>query len=109
MSVSAIVSNARLRLLIAAAAVLLLLGIYLPAEAGAKGFHDFYGPFAHPWGSFGLSWCVLALCVIALVATGPLLRGGSWLRRIAAVAISIFPLLILARYVVWLAQQLGTE
>ena len=97
--------NVRLRLVIAAVAVCLCLVIYLPAEARATSFHDFYRHFVHPWGSVALSWCLLALCVVALAVTWPLLRAGPWLHRIEASVIWLIPLLILTRYFVWLAQQ----
>jgi hypothetical protein len=107
--VSATTYNVRLRLLIAAAAVFLSLGIYVSAEARATSFHDFYRHFAHPWGSVVLSWCILALSVIALVITSPLLRAGPMLHRVAASAVWIVPLLILTRYFVWLAHQWTTQ
>jgi hypothetical protein len=103
--VSTAAHNARSRLLIAVVAVLLSLAIYLPAEARATSFHDFYRHFVHPFGSIVLSWCILGLCVIALSASWPLLLGGSWLRRITVFGVSIVPLLILARYFVWLVHQ----
>jgi hypothetical protein len=92
-------------LLIAGAAVALSLLIYLPAEAHATSFHDFYRHFVHPWGSVGMSWCLLALCVVALAITWPLLRSGSLLPRVGAAALWIIPLLILSRYFVWLVHQ----
>ena len=82
-----------------------LVAIYLPAEAHATGFHDFYRHFAHPWGSVALSWCILSLCVLALaLAWSPLLTGSA-LQRISAIGIWIIPLLILSRYSVWLVHQ----
>ena len=89
----------------AGASVVLLLFIYLPAEAHATSFRDFYRHFVHPWGSIGLSWCILALCVLALALTWPLVRAGSFWHRIAAIGIWIIPLLILSRYSMWLVHQ----
>jgi hypothetical protein len=97
--------NVRLRLLLGAAVVCLCLAIYLPAEARATGFHDFYRHFVHPWGSVAMSWCILALCVLALVTTWPALRVGGWPHRMAASIIWVAPLLILVHYSAWLLQQ----
>jgi len=85
--------------------VISLLAIYLPAEAHATAFHDFYRHFVHPWGSVLLSWCILVLCALALALAWPALRTGSALQRLCAIGISIIPLLILSRYSAWLVHQ----
>jgi hypothetical protein len=102
---SATAYNVRWRLLIAVTAVLIASAIYLPAEAEAAGFHDFYRAFVHPWGRAALSWCILGLCVIALSATWPLLRFGSWIERVGAVAVWIVPVFIISHYLAWLVHQ----
>ena len=106
--VSATVSIARWRLLLAAVAVIVSVAIYLPAEAHATAFHDFYRHFAHPWGSVAASWCVLGLCVLALALTWPLVRAGSFWQRGLGIGVWIIPLLILSRYLVWLVHQWRT-
>ncbi len=79
--------------------------IYLPAEAHATAFDDFYRHFVHPWGNMALSWCVVGLCVLALALAWSPLRTGSSLQRICAIGIWIVPLLILSRYSAWLVHQ----
>jgi hypothetical protein len=103
--VKTIVYSALWRLLTAGIAVIASLALYLPSDAHANAFHDFYGHLVHPWGSVAASWCILGLCIIALSLTGSVLHVGSWAQRFSAVCVSVFPLIILSRYLVWLMHQ----
>jgi len=42
------------------------IAFYLPAEAKATAFHDFYRHFVHPWGNVVVTILILACCAIAV-------------------------------------------
>jgi hypothetical protein len=79
--------------------------VYLPAEAKATAFHDFYRHFIHPWGSTSTTVVILLFSVASLVAAIPVLRRGSSLQRIGVTVVLLAPLLIVARFLFWVVHQ----
>ena len=100
--------NLRLRLTLAIAATVGALLLYIPAEAHGVTYHAFFQRFIHPWGNRALTCSILALCVVVIAASFPVLRFGSVGQRIAMGVVCLCPLLILAHYVMWLVHQWTT-
>ena len=94
-----------LRLTVGAVCSLLALVLYVPAEAKATAFHDFYRHFVHPWGHALTAIFILAFCVGAGAAVAPVLRRGSPRQRLAGSIVVGCPVLILARFLVWVGHQ----
>jgi hypothetical protein len=97
------------RLAVGASCSLLALLLYVPAEARATAFHDFYRHFVHPWGHALTAFSILAFCVAAVVIVGPVLRRGSYFQRLAALIVVGCPVLILARFLVWVGHQWSAQ
>src|SRR4030095_11302045 len=90
----------RVRLLIGAAAVAILVAIYLTAVASARSFHSLQA-FAHPWHDFVaviLRFAVSAVCIVSVL---PILRHGSLAQRLAGVFCLVAPAWVLGHFVVW--------
>ena len=109
MTMNAAAHKLGLRLTVAAACSFLALLLYVPAEAKATAFHDFYRHFVHPWGHALTAIFILAFCVGAGAAVAPVLRRGSPLQRLVGLVVVGCPALILARFLVWVGHQWSAQ
>ena len=100
--------NIRLRLGVVLACVVGAVLLYLPAEAKATAFHDFYRHFIHPWESTSTTVFILALCIASVVAAIPVFRRGCTLQRISIAVVLLAPLFIVARFLFWVVHQWTT-
>lgn len=98
----------RLRLGVVLACVVGAVLLYLPAEARATAFHDFYRHFIHPWESTSTTLFILGLCVASIVAAIPVFPRGSTLQRVGVAVLVLAPLFIVTRFLVWVAHQWTT-
>jgi len=97
--------NIALRFGVVLCCAVLAVALYLPAEAKAVAFHDFYDSFIHPWGNTILTLIILALCVTSCVTVVAVLRCGSILQRIGVVFVLLLPAFIVGRFLFWIVQQ----
>jgi hypothetical protein len=88
------------RLAVGASCSFLALLLYVPAEARATPFHDFYWHFVHPWGHALTAIFILGFCVAAVVIVAPVLRRGSYLQRLAGTIVVACPVLVLTRFLI---------
>ena len=102
---SAVAHNHGLRLVVGCCCCLAALVVYVPAEAGATSFHNFYHHFVHPWGNVLVSAVILIFSVAACVSVLPVVRSASALQRLLASIVVGCQALILARFLVWVGHQ----
>jgi hypothetical protein len=101
-------SNIRWRFGIAVSCAVAALVLYLPTEARATAFHDFYNHFIHPWEDRSARVIILALCAASTVTAIPVLQRGSALQRIGVAVALIAPLFIIGRFLYWVVHQWTT-
>jgi nucleoside recognition membrane protein YjiH len=97
----------RVRLLIGAAAVVVLAAIYLPAVASARAFHSLKA-FAHPWHDFAADILLFAVSAVCVVSILPILRHGSLLQRLVGTVCLGAPAWVLGHFVVWFFRLYAT-
>src|SRR5689334_6241379 len=102
---SALADRHGFRLAIGFCCCLATLFLYVPAEAKATAFHDFYRHFVHPWGNALVSGAIFVFSVAACASVVPVLRGGSGVQRLMASIVIACPLFIVARFLVWAGHQ----
>lgn len=95
----------RLEFAVAASSAIAALLLYLPREAKATAFHDFYRHFVHLWGNVVSTALILVPCVLGVAASASVVRRGSNLQRVGAALVAACPVIILARFLLWVAHQ----
>jgi len=106
---SAIAQNSRLRLALGVCCCVTALCLYIPAEAAATAFHDFYRHFVHPWGNVLTTGAIFVFSIAACASVFPVLRRGSTVQRIVATIVIASPVLILTRFLVWAGSQWSAQ
>jgi hypothetical protein len=106
---SAIAQNPHLRLVVGVCCCVTALFLYVPAEAAATAFHDFYRHFVHPWGNVLTTAAIFVFSIAACASVFPVLRRGSAVQRLVASIVVACPVLILTRFLVWAGCQWSAQ
>src|SRR5262245_5932087 len=94
----------RWRLGVVACSDLALFFALIPALATARVSHTFSW-FAHPWQDITQDALIFTFVVIAIVVAIPVLARGTFVQRISAVALLVFPAYTLSRFLIWSFSQ----
>jgi len=109
--------TAKQRLLVATTSTLFAVWFYVMASARAvaRGGYNLAPQLFHPWESPLLTVGILCFCIVSGIASAPIFRRGTVMRRVGVVSVLALPGFMLAHFVfvivhaaIWAARELTT-